>query len=114
MKLRARSRASRHLPRFSTIAILGAALVACGAPALAATGRGDLTDSNITYAGRWDKSAGTTYTSHWGGAYVGVKFTGTTVKAKFATPTIFKVIIDGTLCTSWLAGTTVDLTLPCA
>jgi len=109
MTLRARSSATRVFPPFSKLALWGA-LVACGAPALAGTGRGDLTDSNLTYAGRWDKSAGTTYTSHWGGAYVGAKFTGTTVKAKFASPTIFKVIIDGTLCTSWLAGTTVDLT----
>jgi len=109
MTLRARSSATRLSSPFSTLALCGV-LVACGAPALAATGHGDLTDSNITYAGRWDKSGGTTYNSNWIGAYVGARFTGTTVKVKFASPTVFKAIIDGTMTQYWMRSGTVDLT----
>jgi hypothetical protein len=109
MTTRARSPETRFPSALSRLALCSA-LVACGAPALAATGNGDLTDSNLTFAGRWDKSSGTTFNSYWGGAYVGARFTGTTVKVKFASPAIFKAIIDGVLTTYWQVGGTVDLT----
>jgi len=109
MTLRSRSPETRLPPALARLALLGA-LIACGAPALAATGDGSLTDSNLTFAGRWDKSSGTTFKSYWGGSYVGARFTGTTVKAKFASPAIFKVIIDGKLSMYWQASGTVDLT----
>ena len=78
----------------------------------AATGDGSLTDSNLTYVGRWDKSDSTTYRSYWGGAYVSTKFTGTTVKVKLPAPVHFKYIIDGTLANYWAWGTdgTINLT----
>jgi len=49
----------------------------------AATGDGSLTDSNITFVGRWDTtSSATAYTPHWAGAYFTTGFTGTTIKLR--------------------------------
>jgi lysophospholipase L1-like esterase len=84
--------------------------VSCSASVLAATGDGGLADSNINYVGRWDKSSGTTYRSHWGGAYVSTKFTGTTVKVKLADKTRFMAIVDGVASTYWDASGTINLT----
>jgi len=83
-----------------------------GAPVQAATGDGSLTDPNLSFVGRWDKSDSTTYKSYWGGAYVSTKFTGTTVKVKLTAPINFKFIIDGKLSTYWPWGTdgTINLT----
>jgi lysophospholipase L1-like esterase len=80
------------------------------ASVLAGTGNGDLTDSNINYVGRWDKSNSTTYRSYWGGAYVSTKFTGTTVKVKLAEKTVFMAIVDGVANTYWDASGTINLT----
>ena len=38
---------------------------------------GSLTDTNIRYIGRWDRSDPKTYHSYWGGAYLRANFTGT-------------------------------------
>jgi lysophospholipase L1-like esterase len=84
--------------------------VSGSASALAATGNGDLTDTNISYVGRWDKSSTATYRSYWGGSYVSAKFTGTTVKVKLAEQTRFMAIIDGVATSYWNASGTVDLT----
>ena len=83
-----------------------------GAPVQAATGDGSLTDSNITYVGRWDKSdsAGTTYRSYWGGSYLTTKFTGKTVQVKLASQTTIKVTIDGNASTQWNVSGTINLT----
>lgn len=82
-----------------------------GAPALATTGDGSLTDSNITYVGRWDKSNSSTYTSYWGGAYLTTKFTGTSVQLKLGPKaTKLKVSIDGNVTTYWQGSGTVNLT----
>jgi lysophospholipase L1-like esterase len=85
-------------------------VVSGSASALAATGNGDLTDTNISYVGRWDKSSTATYRSYWGGSYVSAKFTGTTVKVKLAEQTRFMAIIDGVATSYWNASGTVDLT----
>jgi len=82
----------------------------CSASVLAGTGNGDLTDSNINYVGRWDKSGSTTYRSYWGGAYLSTKFTGTTVQVKLAEKTVFMAIIDGVANTYWDASGTINLT----
>jgi len=82
----------------------------CSAPVLAATGNGDLTDANINYVGRWDKSSSTTFRSYWGGAYLTTKFNGTTVKVKLAEKTVFMAIIDGVATTYWDASGTINLT----
>ena len=61
----------------------------------AATGDGSLSDTNIQYFGRWDKTTTTTYTGYWGGAYFKVNFTGTTVKIQLASAATFYAEIDG-------------------
>ncbi|MBO9202876.1 MULTISPECIES: SGNH/GDSL hydrolase family protein [Niastella] len=55
---------------------------------------GDLTDTNIKYFGRWDFSSSTRYISRWGGAYLKVRFTGTTVKIKLGNRSNYYVKID--------------------
>jgi len=47
-------------------------------------GDGSLTDSNILYVGRWDKSNSSYYQGHWTGAYIRVDFTGTSIKINLA------------------------------
>jgi lysophospholipase L1-like esterase len=91
------------------LALMGLA-VSCSASALAGTGNGDLTDTNITYVGRWDKSNATTYRSYWNGASLSTKFTGTTVKVKVAEKTVLTAIVDGVTNTYWDIVGTVDLT----
>lgn len=98
--------APRRLLRFALTGLL----LSWSASALAGTGNGDLTDANINYVGRWDKTSGTTYRSYWGGAYVSAKFTGTTVKVKLAEPTRFMAIIDGVATSYWNASGTINLT----
>lgn len=63
--------------------------------AQAATGDGGLADPNITYVGRWDKSNGSVYTSHWDGAYFTTRFTGRNLWVKLAAGGGFRVVIDG-------------------
>lgn len=55
------------------------------------------TDPNIQYVGRWDKSSPSQYTGWWGGAYLRVSFTGTTVKVNLAPGTYIQIYysIDG-------------------
>ena len=50
-----------------------------------AVGDGSLSDTNIRYFGRWDLTSPTQYTGYWAGAYIKVKFSGTTIKAKLGT-----------------------------
>ena len=95
--------------RFLRSALMGMAF-SWSASVLAGTGNGDLTDSNINYVGRWDKSSSTTYRSYWGGAYLSTKFTGTTVKVKLAEKTVFMAIVDGVATTYWDASGTINLT----
>jgi len=98
--------APRHYLR---LALLGIAF-SCGAPVLAGTGNGDLTDTNINYVGRWDKTSSATYRSYWNGSYLSTKFTGTTVKANLAEKTVFMAIVDGVPTTYWDAVGTINLT----
>jgi len=101
------------LKKRSMGATLWAAWAVCAfAPSLAVAGDVSLTDSNLTYVGRWDKSDSTTYRSYWGGAYVSTKFTGTKVKVKLTAPVHFQYIIDGKLDEywPWNTDTTIDLT----
>ena len=102
----ARTSVPRRLLR---IALMGMAL-SWSASVLAGTGNGDLTDSNINYVGRWDKSNSSTYRSYWNGSYLSTKFTGTTVKVNLAEKTVFMAIIDGVPTTYWDRIGTVDLT----
>ncbi|HEY8876862.1 MAG TPA: GDSL-type esterase/lipase family protein [Roseateles sp.] len=101
----ARASVPRRLLRLAGIGAL-----AWSAAALAGTGNGDLSDSNINYVGRWDKSNGATFRSYWNGSYLSTKFTGTTVKVKLAAPTRFKAIIDGVASDYWDASGTINLT----
>ncbi|RYD93092.1 MAG: hypothetical protein EOP54_19745, partial [Sphingobacteriales bacterium] len=55
---------------------------------------GTLKDNNIKYFGRWDFSNQSQFTSYWGGAYIKVDFTGTTVKVKVANTSDFYAKID--------------------
>ena len=95
--------------RFARLALLGM-MISGSASVFAGTGNGDLTDSNINYIGRWDKTSSTTYRSYWGGASLTTRFTGTTVKVKLAEKTVFMAVIDGVANTYWDASGTVDLT----
>jgi lysophospholipase L1-like esterase len=72
------------------IAVTGLA----GAHAHAATGDGSVTDSNITYVGRWTTSSAQAV-PNWAGAYLATKFTGTTVKIKARDAVNFYASIDG-------------------
>ena len=55
---------------------------------------GSLSDANIKYFGRWDKSNGTVYHGYWGGAYLKVMFTGTTVKINLGNALKYYAKID--------------------
>lgn len=55
---------------------------------------GSLSDPNIKYFGRWDKTDTQLYHSYWGGAYVRTMFTGTTIGIKLATDGDLVVSID--------------------
>jgi lysophospholipase L1-like esterase len=76
-----------------------------------ALANGDLSDTNIKYFGRWDFSNTTQYVSKWGGAYIRVRFTGTTVKVKLGNTSNFYAKIDNGPWVSYLGVTgTVNLT----
>lgn len=60
-----------------------------------AAGYGSLKDTNILYFGRWDFSDSTKFNAYWGGAYIRVNFTGTTVKLQTANKSNFYASIDG-------------------
>lgn len=70
-----------------TLGIFGATI------ALAASD-GSLGDSNIKYFGRWDFSSPEQYVSYWGGAYIKVNFSGTTVKIRLGNTSNFYYKID--------------------
>jgi lysophospholipase L1-like esterase len=55
---------------------------------------GSLGDANIKYFGRWDFSGSTQYVSYWGGAYLKVNFSGTTVQMKLNHASNYYVKID--------------------
>lgn len=102
-----------HSSRFagrSLIAALLGALVCWAAPAGA--GQVPLSDPNLRFVGRWDKSNSTQYTSYFPGAYLTTRFTGSTVKLNLGpTPTTFRYVIDGVSSTYWNgAGKDVNLT----
>lgn len=101
---------SSHIARRSLAAALLGGLVCWAAPAGA--GQVPLSDPNLRFVGRWDKSNSSTYTSYFPGAYLTTKFTGTTVKLNLGpNPTTFRYIIDGVSSTYWNgAGKDVNLT----
>jgi lysophospholipase L1-like esterase len=113
MKVRARSPRTWVSQRSLVFALWGIAF-SWGAPALAATGDGSLTDPNLTFVGRWDKSSSAAYVSNWGGAYVTTKFTGSHVAVKLTSPVTFKYILDGKLGTYWAWGSNGTISLPTA
>jgi lysophospholipase L1-like esterase len=72
---------------------------------------GSLADTNIKYFGRWDFSNPTQYRSDWGGAYLRVKFTGTTIKIKLGNTSNYYAKIDNGPWVSYLnVSGTVNLT----
>ncbi len=79
-------------------------VLCCALAALALTGAGTkakasvivpLTDANIRYIGRWDRSNPGEYHSYWSGAYIRVGFTGTSVKVNLGGGTALAMSIDG-------------------
>jgi lysophospholipase L1-like esterase len=74
---------------------VGSLLLASGASVLAAAGDGTLSDPNLRFVGRWEKSATGAYTSNWGGAYLSAKFTGTKIDVNLGAPINFQYILDG-------------------
>jgi hypothetical protein len=99
------------VPRRLLGLILGSMLVASGAPVLAAAGDGSLSDPNLRFVGRWDKSNSSVYTSNWGGAYLSTKFTGQNISVKLASPMSFDYILDGVQKTHWTWGGHTTVTL---
>jgi lysophospholipase L1-like esterase len=69
---------------------------------------GSLTDTNIKYFGRWDFTSSTQYFSYWGGAYIKVNFSGTTVKIKLGHASNYYAKIDGG---SWITYSNVNGTV---
>ncbi len=91
-----------------TISILFTLSISC---VFSQTGDGSLSDKNIEYVGRWDKSSATLFHSYWGGAYFRTSFTGKTVKIKLAASVNIYVSIDGKAYTKFTgANGTVNLT----
>ncbi|MBB6126713.1 SGNH/GDSL hydrolase family protein [Mucilaginibacter lappiensis] len=77
----------------------------------AVAANGSLGDTNIKYFGRWDFSNTTQYISYWGGAYIKVNFTGTTVKVKVGNTTNYYARIDNGPWVSYIgASETINLT----
>ncbi len=54
------------------------------------------TDTDIRFVGRWDKQDAHAYHSYWGGAYLEVRFTGTTAKVILGKATSLLVNFDHT------------------
>lgn len=100
MTSRARSHRTSIFRRSLSLA-LGSLLLAGGAPVLAAAGDGTLSDPNLRFVGRWEKSASGAYTSNWGGSYLITKFTGTSIDVTFESPRTFNYVIDGVKSTRW-------------
>jgi len=70
-----------------------------------------LGDTNIQYFGRWDFSNPSQYLSYWGGAYIRVKFSGTTAKIVLGNTSNFYFKIDNGAWTTVANATgTVNLT----
>jgi lysophospholipase L1-like esterase len=59
-----------------------------------AVGDGSISDTNIKYFGRWDKSNASTFHGYWGGAYLKVIFNGTTVKINLGNTQKYHVQLD--------------------
>src|SRR5882724_3598267 len=57
-------------------------------------GNGALGDTNIKYFGRWVFTNSAQYSSYWGGAYIKVNFSGTTVKIKLGNTSNYHAKID--------------------
>lgn len=100
MTSRARSPRSSVSRRFLNLA-LGSLVLASGAPVLAAAGDGTLSDPNLRFVGRWEKSSSGAYTSNWGGAYLSTKFTGSSIDVSLEAPRSFDYIIDGVRGSYW-------------
>jgi lysophospholipase L1-like esterase len=72
---------------------------------------GEPGDPNIRYLGRWDSSNTSQYSNYWGGGYVRMQFTGTTVKIKVGNATNYFAKIDNGPWVSYLnASGTINLT----
>ncbi len=61
---------------------------------IAAIGDGSLSDTNIKYFGRWDRSNASEYYGYWGGAYIRVVFTGTSIKINLGNTLTYYAEID--------------------
>jgi lysophospholipase L1-like esterase len=61
---------------------------------LGAVADGSLSDTNIAYFGRWDRGNASVFHGYWGGAYLKVVFTGTTIKVNLGNTWKYHVKID--------------------
>ncbi|MGC3960998.1 MAG: discoidin domain-containing protein [Verrucomicrobiota bacterium] len=87
------------------------AVLAAGLRLASAAPDGSLGDTNIQYFGRWDFSSPSQYVSYWGGAYIKVNFSGTTVRVKFGRASNYYYKIDnGPWITLTNANGTINLT----
>ena len=85
-----------RLPKldFFKTTIAGLLITATCHFAFGAAGDGSLSDTNIKYFGRWDKSNTSAFHGYWGGAYLKVIFTGTTIKINLGNTWKYHVKID--------------------
>lgn len=65
-----------------------------GSDAKPVPGNGSLSDDNVKHLGRWDVSTPSQHVSYWGGAYLKVAFTGTTLKMKVGAANNYYVVLD--------------------
>lgn len=67
---------------------------AAASDAKATPGNGSLSDDNVKHLGRWDVSNPSQHASYWGGAYLKVAFTGTTLRMKVGAANNYYVVLD--------------------
>lgn len=110
MTSHARSPGTSVSRRFLSL-LLGGLLFASAAPLLAAVGDGTLSDPNLRFVGRWEKTSSGAYTSNWGGAYLSTKFTGTSIEVHLESPRSFDYFIDGVKGSHWNWNNSTTITL---
>jgi lysophospholipase L1-like esterase len=57
-------------------------------------GNGSLTDANIHFTGRWDRTNPTYFHGHWAAASVRVDFTGTSIKINLANANLIYLVVQ--------------------
>ena len=70
-------------------------LIALCSAAIAAAESGSLTDPNLRFVGRWDRTDPAAARGLWAGAYIRLAFTGTSVRVKVGEKASLRASLDG-------------------